>query len=277
MESIINKQKENFITSEEKQKLEKLPEHLKEFSDLMNERPFSSLWINHKKEFCLYVITNFYKFCGIPSDDKTLVFQTNFLFDELGLKQFGSITCSEILKAFELGQRSEFGSYFGPSQKTYNLFLSSYMKMQFRIDAVNQRKIIFNEKSVKITEKPIQVKFIEDKNSSIKAFDEFIESGRLPYARSHYYYFLWKEAGVVKWNKEEQKKISEEAKNAYIEKLTLQRKNREITKDEFERCTFQIDATNASFVRLLRELALEKFFNKLKNENKHLKDLLNDA
>lgn len=263
------------LTITEKSALDKLPSELRPFVEARMGRPVSKLNDIELKAKCLDLISYSFAEQAIYNvEPKILAFQRDELFKELrNVSAFKNLTFEEVKIAFNLGIRQESGAFFGMCAKTYNQFLKHYAQKEERNRGM--RMFLDDVNKPKVTEKPIAIKFIEDAAATIKAFNDYKETGKMPFIPSANYYYLWKEVGLIKWSDEQRKEIKLKARAAYAEELRNKRMKREVRQADYEAALNSLD-TNPTVARKAREIGLRMFFDICIQTNFDLAKTLND-
>ena len=228
-----------------------------------NELPFNKLGQDAQKKGCLEIITIAHSDDGNKggTDTNVLVFQTQALIGELSGK-FGTLTLSEIKRAFKMGIRGEFGEYFGLCPKTYHQFLKGYSTHPERLRAQTEYLQLVEKASVPTSNKPLAQIQKESKESCMRIFKEYKKEGTLPPTNA-YYNLLRFEYKVINWTKEEMAEIRKEAEKAYTEKLKVSRSRGEIKQSEYENIVANLDESNKTFLGAVKKIALKRYFDKI--------------
>ena len=139
-----------------------------EFVNIYSEDKTNSQLSNKKGEFVIYK----------ESDIKT--FQTNFLIKELS-GQYGTLTLSEIKKAFYMGVRNEFNTekekWYSMCPATYHFFLKKYFNLPQRVEGMKQYLEIV--KASNVVELTPEEKRQKSKDALVWYFNEYKRTKKL--------------------------------------------------------------------------------------------------
>lgn len=249
------------------QNIANLPTHLQKFAELrIGKTPFRNLKPMQQSKVCLDIITKSLAATGNKGEDENLlVFQSNELKDCLKDK-YGELTADEILKALDMLIAGDFGPYMGLYKKSYYQALKGYYEIPERSQSMKQYLAIIE--APKTSEKPLELKIKETKESVLKAFNEFKETGNLPFTAFAYYDFL-KEQGKFNWTREEKLEMNNQAEKEY-EGILRERKSKGVIKPSQMADLMLNLNTNATFKNICKRIALKRYFDQLINEGKEL-------
>lgn len=192
-----------------------------------------------------------------------LTYQTNELFNALK-GRYSTLTLPEVQRAFKMGLNEEFGVYFGMCGKSYNLFLKSYFDNPERGHQWNK----YLDSQTPVVEKPIHITEFRTKESLIKRFERYKETGDIGLV-AHYAYDLLKQfKGVQSLISLEQfKAIKSELKQPYIDRLCSLKDKAERTGDfnEAEKIGGVLaDIDNSTgLINLMKGRALKVYFDSI--------------
>lgn len=249
------------LTVIEKTAFNKLPESLRPFTEARIEKPIKNIHDIELKGKCLEIIgVSFAEQGQMGIEPSVMAFQRDCLFTELrSNSRFGTLTLTEVRNAFKMGIRGESGPFFGMCPKTYHQFLKYYYDRPERIEGMKQYLALIEEP--KRTEKPLHVKLDETAKSCLNAFEHYKQTKELPFACGGYYNFLWKDKGVIKWDKKERAEIKDEAEKSYVIELKSKKASGKISQNAYEVILSGLD-TDPSLVQKMKRIALKRYFDK---------------
>lgn len=205
------------LTISEKSAFDKLPPSLRDFTVARVETPFKELNNYQKTQGALEVISGAYvdlntKFKNAEEESDVKSFQTQFLIKELS-GQYGSLTLSEIKRAFYMGVRNEFNTekeqWYSMCPATYHFFLKKYYNLPQRTEGMKQYlELVKGENKVELTPE-------EKKDKSKKAlvwyFNEYKRTKKLGSGSFAMYESLYYGFGLCRFKNSEVEEIKKTA------------------------------------------------------------------
>jgi hypothetical protein len=219
------------------------------------------------KRTCAEILTKASFDMGSPmaNDAKILQFQTEALFNELKGK-FGALTLPEVNEAFRRGIRGESGPFFGMCPKTYHQFIKWFFDLPERGKAWIEYLNSLDQ--IKIAEKPLYVTPEYLKKAALDAFQEYKDSGKLPFI-GHAIYDTIKEIKGLETliDKLDWEQIKIEARESYGKEMT-----RGTAKHKVDKVVNSLvyEMSNRSFEFHVKKIGLKYYFDNLIKSGKDL-------
>lgn len=266
------------LTLSEKSAFDKLPASLRDFTVARVETPFKELNKYQQTAGALEVISGAYidlntKFKNAEEESDVKTFQTQFLIKELS-GQYGSLTLSEIKRAFYMGVRNEFNTekeqWYSMCPATYHFFLKKYYNLPQRAEGMKQYlELVKGENKIELSPEEKKAK---DKKALIWYFGEYKKNGKLGSGSYAMYQSLW-DFGFLKFSAEERKEIREKVESEYTKVLELSRKKQRISANQLAELLLTFD-TNPTLKGNLRKEALKRYFDTLIKEGIELETII---
>lgn len=263
------------LTIAEKNGFDKLPPALRDYTIARIETPFKELNQFQQKSGALEVIAaafidlnTTFKNKEEESDIKT--FQTNFLIKELS-GQYGSLTLSEIKRAFYMGVRNEFNTekekWYSMCPASYHFFLKKYYNLPQRTEGMKQYlEIVKAENKVELTPEEKKQK---SKDALVWYFNEYKRTKKLGSGSYAMYESLYYGFGLCRFSHLEALDLKNSVQKKWKEYEKQPKKNH--YKAMFEG---EILEQAPTLKGELRKEALKRYFNSLIAEKKELKDII---
>lgn len=259
----------NLPTLIEKQAFKKLPLNLQEYVSLRLEPPVKELNHTVLKDKCHNLISiSFIEQAQYSVESKILAHQRDTLLDELRtVKAFGSLTWSEVEKAFKTGIRGESGQFFGMCAKTYHQFLKYYVGKPERVEGMKQYLELMNQEN-KVELTPEQKKQ-KSKEALVWYFNEYKRTKKLGSGSFAMYESLYYGFGLCRFSEVE----ALDLKNSVQKKWDEYEKN---PKKNHYKAMFEGDILEQAptLKGNLRKEALTRYFDKLIKEGIELETII---
>ena len=238
---------------------DRLPESLRQYAiNRVGKKPIKSMSDFEIKGHCLTIITKTFQEDGkFQVSEEMLRTQSQALSDELSGK-FKDLTIDEVKEAFKQGIRGESGPYFGLCVKTYHQFLKHYYEKKERAEAMRVYLDLVNQEASK--EPLTKEQKYERMMLGVKtAFNEYKESGKLPFCPAPYYDFLWQELKLINWTPEQKSEIRQEANRLWNEFLKEAKDTRRINTMQYKELLANT-INNQTYLNKVKQVGLKKFF-----------------
>ena len=239
--------------------IERLPESLRQYAiNRIGKKAIKDMIQSEVKKNCSQIVASAFAESGqLKVDAPMLQYQSDSLFNELSGK-FKDLTIDEVKESFKQGIRGESGPYFGLCAKTYHQFLKHYYEKKERAEAMRVYLDLVNQEASK--EPLTKEQKYERMMLGVKtAFNEYKESGKLPFCPAPYYDFLWQELKLINWTAEQKSEIRQEANRLWSEFLKEAKDTRRINTMQYKELLANT-INNQTYLNKVKQVGLKKFF-----------------
>jgi len=269
----------NQLVTQELKRIESLPTALIPFVKARQGTPVNRMGVNEAKSALVDVLTeaSFDAGQSMADDKEILFFQTEGLFKEFS-GEFGTMTITEVRRAFKLGIRGESGQWFGFCPKTYHQFLKHYFYLPERSKAQTEYLNLLD--GLKRISAPTVLDPKKDREGLVKYFEEYQTTGKLGFFAFAYYEEIKKLLGVkslisVEVYREIRKNTEAKRRNELLSEKVRCEKRGDLGAAEAIMSVVASGLTEDQvLVNKQKELALKHYFDSLIKEGKHLKELI---